>query len=253
MSSDIADGTIQQVDMNTNAVATSTIQDGAVTAVKLASNSVDSGKIADGSIATADIGDSQVTALKIANRTRKQVISGGAFTSDSGVGSMPSGTPNFSASNFRNRLAAPRLENNTSNVATATFTVPSDYVAGQPFPQMTLYWATDSGTGSNQADMDVSFTNITSITAVTSDVTFRYNFRNGGGGGANDMQSLDPAQGAVVAQVVPEVGDSFAGAPSWNPGDVIVLSIGRNGASGSDPNDGNIYIVAVEFSYQSDQ
>jgi hypothetical protein len=200
-------------------------------------------------VATANINDSAVSAIKIADRTRRFLLSNGAFV---GAGSG-SGVANFGATPARNQAAALALGNNSSNVVTATFVVPQDYVAGQALPKLTIFWATDDGGASRQVDVDVSFTNLTSISSSSTGVTFRYNFRQNSGASTNAMDSLNPGQGEVVSQTLPEGAENYDNSPAlWAPGDVIVLSIGRNGSSGSDPNSGNMYIYAVTFSYTAD-
>jgi hypothetical protein len=207
--------------------------------------------VAPAGIATANINDGVVTAAKIANRTRRFVVPSGAFQSDSNSG-ITTGMVNAGVGQWRNRAAASRLPNTDQNVTTATFVVPADYVAGQPVPQITVYWGTNEGGGDRRPDIDVSFDAVTDITGWNDPVTFRYNFR-AGGSGAHAMEALNPAQGAIVAQVIPEAGDSFQGAPSWNPGDVIIISIGRNGPSGADPNNGDVFIYGIAVSYEADQ
>ncbi len=177
--------------------------------------------------------------------TRKFHISSGAIQGD-GTGT---GTADFATSQNRNRAAAIALGNNSTNVATTTFVVPSDYVNGQPFPKITLYWATDEGAAARQVDADLGFTQLASMTTTSSAVTFRYNFRQGAGADATAMESINPNQGQIVVQTMPEGSESFAGSPAWAAGDTIILSIGRNGVSGSDPNSGNMYIYGLEFSY----
>jgi len=202
-------------------------------------------------ITTAKIGDEQVTAGKIANRTRRIVLSSGSFA---GAGSASSSAAQFSVTNTRNRGAAVILPGDALNVATATFVVPSDYVSGQSIPKLTIYWATDEGGGSRQVDVDVGFCRILDLTGPTTPVTFRYNFRNNSGASSNASDSLNPNQSQVVAQVIPEGSESYDNTPPlWAPGDVIVISIGRNGVSGSDPSGGNMYIYGVQFDYTADQ
>lgn len=202
-------------------------------------------------ISTQHINNGAVTPEKIANRIRRVAVSSGSFQSDSSAG-ITTGVVNGGVGQWRNRAAASRLPNDAQNVTTATFVVPMDYVPGQPMPQITIYWGTDEANSDRRVDIDVSFDVVTDVTSWTDPVTFRYNFR-AGATGLNAMESLNPAQGAIVAQVIPEPGDSYAGAPSWNPGDVVIISIGRNGVSGSDPNNGNVFIYGIAFSYEADQ
>jgi hypothetical protein len=178
------------------------------------------------------------------------MISNGDFVGV-GTGTNPI---NFSVTTVRNRAGAITLGNNDTNVATATFVVPSDYVAGQSIPKMTIYWGTDDGGANRRVDMDISFTLATNITSPTSNVTFRYNIRDNSGASTNAADSLNPAQGAIVGQTIPEGSENYDNSPAlWQPGDIIVISIGRNGPSGSDPNSGNVYLYGVSFDYNADQ
>lgn len=205
-------------------------------------------------LTVSGLGDSSVTAnaltnASLANRTRRYMLGAGDFVgTGTGVGS---GSANFSVTNERNRGAALTLGNNVNNVVTATFVVPTDFVAGS-VPKMTLWWATDEGGTSRQVDADISFMPLSSMSTSTSAVTFRYNIRNSSGSDATAMDSLNPNQSQVVQQTMPEGAESWSGSPTWSPGDIIVLSIGRNGTSGSDPNSGNMYIYGVSFDYTSD-
>lgn len=203
----------------------------------------------DGGTQTVSVQANGITNAQIANRTRRVVISGGSFTG-SGTGT---GVANFSVATTRSQGAAPTLGNNATNVVTTVFTVPSDFLAGQTIPKITVYWATDEGGASRQVDCDVGFTHIANITSPSSAVAFRYNFRNASGASTNAMDSLNPAQGAIVAQTLPEGTETYDNTPTaWAPGDIIILSIGRNGASGSDPNSGNIYIYGIALDYTAD-
>jgi hypothetical protein len=203
-----------------------------------------------------------VTPTHIQNRTRRIVLSAGTFASYSGIANVANnasatnstiGASNFSVATFRNRALAATLGNDVGNVATTTFVVPNDYLTGQSIPKLTIYWATDEGAAARQVDVDVSFVKVGDITSPTSAVTFRYNFRNSSGASTNAMDSANPAQGQIVAQTLPENAETYDNTPAaWAPGDIIILSIGRNGTSGSDPNGGNMYIYGVAFDYTSD-
>jgi hypothetical protein len=147
-------------------------------------------------------------------------------------------------------------EGNTEYVTTY-FVVPNDYVgsgvAGLNAPRMTVLWGTDSATGANKINVDVMWDNITNFGSNTFAGTFRYNFRSSSGAATDASESLDPVQGAVVSQVIPETGEVWVGNPSWNPGDVIAITILRNGGSPEDPNDNRTAIVGITFDYESDQ
>jgi hypothetical protein len=177
------------------------------------------------------------------------VISSGDFVVVGGS----AGTANFNVNPLRQRSAAFILGNDATNVATASFVIPSDYLAGQSTPKLTVYWATDEGNASRQVDVDVSFAPILSLNASTTTAQFRYNFRQNSGNDATAMDSLNPGQSAVVAQTMPEGAETFAGSPTFSPGDILLLSIGRNGASAFDPSSGNMYVYGVSFDYTADQ
>jgi hypothetical protein len=188
---------------------------------------------------------SGITAGSIANRTRRVVLSAGDFVGAGGG----AGIANFSVSPVRQTAVGPILPNTNTNVLTATFVVPNDYVAGSGVPQLTIYWSTDEGGANRRIDLDVNFTQLTNLTTSATPVTFRYNVRESSGG-TDNMPSPNPNQGQVIAMTLPEAGDAYAGSPTWAPGDVIVLSIGRNGPA--DANNGNVYIMSVSFDYTAD-
>lgn len=210
-----------------------------MTKVNASAGGMDGAKLSSGS----------VTNTQIVNRTRRFMIGSGAFLPQ-GTGAGV-GNANFGASSERYRAAGISLGNNANNVATATFVVPSDYVAGAP-PKFTVWWATDEGGASRQVDVDVSFMTLSSLTASTTNVAFQYNFRNSSGSATTASDSLNPTQSAIAQQVIPEGTETWSGSPTWNPGDVIILSIGRNGSSASDPNSGNMYLYGVSFDYTAD-
>ncbi len=225
---------------------------GTVSSSQIAANAIDSSKIADGSVSTADIANDAVDSSKITNLTRRVMVPASsfigynAFAANGTNNNQLVGQANFNAGSVRQRAAAPVLGNNSDNVLTGQFVVPMDYVAGQAMPQLTIYWGTDEG-GDRRVNVDVHFDVITNITGATSNVPFRYNFRSGASNNVA-MESISPAQGAIGAQVIPEPGDIFSGSPTWNPGDVIIFSIGRNNDS-SDPNNGNFYFYGLMFDY----
>lgn len=192
---------------------------------------------------------SGIPAANISNRTRRVMISNGDFVAaGTGVSNNP---VNFGV-NSRRQAIATTLSNDgaNNNRMTATFVVPMDYVAGQSVPRLTLYWGTDEGNANRKVNIDFSFSQATSINASGVDVPFRYNFRQSSSG-SDSMESPNPAQGAIVATTIPEVGDAYQSAPTWAPGDVIVLTIARNN-DGNDPNNGTVYILGVSFDYDSD-
>ncbi len=202
-------------------------------------------------ITDVSIAPNALTHASFANRSRKLVVSGGSFA----VSNNNGGTVNFNGNPFRRRAQAVILPNDSSNVATATFVIPSDYVAGQSAPKITVYWGTDEGNAGRQVDVDVAMSRITDITNPGSTVGFVYNFRQGSGADANAMDSLNPAQGQIVAQTMPENGDTYASGSvpaTFAPGDVIILSIGRNGLSAFDPNAGNMYLYGFSMDYVAD-
>jgi hypothetical protein len=203
--------------------------------------------------ATTKLSDSSMQAntltnASLANRTRRVVIGPGEFVVEGGG----FGSAQFAVTPIRQRPIAARLGNDAVNAATAVFVVPSDYVSGQPVPKLNIHWATDEAASDRRVDVDVSFTQLSNLTTTTSSSSFRYNFRSGSGGATDAMDSLNPNQGEVVVQTIPEGTESYSGSPTWAAGDVIVLTIGRNGTSGSDPNSGNFYIYAVSFDYTAD-
>ena len=205
--------------------------------------------IPGGAVTNAMVEDNTLTAAKIANRSRKLVISSGSFA---GAGTT-NGSVDFNVGNARNRGAAIQLPNDVANVATTVFVVPSDYVAGQPIPKITVFWATDEGAANRRCDIDVGFTHIANMSSPTSPVTFRYNFRDSSGSSTNASDCLNPAQSQVVGQTIPEDAEVYDNSPTaWAAGDVIILSVGRNGTSGGDPNSGNFYLYAISIEYSSD-
>lgn len=211
-----------------------------------------SGSADTGTQIVAKINDVATTgtigASRLADRTRRVVISGGDFVVVGGS----AGTSDFNVNPMRQRAAAFILGNDSVNVATTTFVIPSDYLVGQATPKLTVYWATDEGNASRQVDVDISFLPILAMNASTTTAQFRYNFRQNSGADATAMDSLNPGQSAVVAQTMPEGAETFAGSPTFSPGDVILLSIGRNGASAFDPNSGNMYVYGIAFDYTAD-
>lgn len=199
------------------------------------------------------IGNDQVTASKVPNRTRRLFVPSSSFT--------PSTAPTFDANSGAaagRHIRATRFGNEGATEYASTYlTVPADYVgsgiSGLNAPRLTIFWATDSADGSNKIDTEVTFDNITNFAAGNANATLRYTFRFGGAPAADASESLDPLQGAVVAQVVPEPGDLWIGNPTWAAGDVIALSLVRRGASADDPNDGQTAIVGILFEYEADQ
>jgi hypothetical protein len=173
------------------------------------------------------------------------MLSNGSFVGQ-GTGSNP---VNFNVGTVRQRAVGFTLPNDTNNVLSTTFVVPNDYVAGQSIPNLTVYWSTDEGATNRRIDLDINFTQLVNLSAPNAVVTFRYNIRESSAGSDN-MPSPNPNQGQVVAMTVPEAGDAYANTPTWAPGDVIVLSIGRNGAA--DANNGTVYLMGVAFDYQAD-
>ncbi len=211
----------------------------------------DSFSIPSSGVSTAMIGDSQVTPAKIANRTRKIVLAPGSFV---GNGTASSGSAQFSVAQRRSRAAAVLLPNDADNVVTCTFVVPSDFESGQSIPKLTILWATDEGNANKRVDVDVSFGKVGDFTGPSSAVAFRYNFRDNSGASANAMDCVNPNQSQIVSQTLPEGSEAYDNSPAaWAPGDLIVLSIGRNGPSANDPSGGNMYIYGVSFEYDADQ
>lgn len=204
-------------------------------------------------VVTSMIQDSAVTPAKVANRTRKVMIPSSAFA--------PSVASTFdinAGAAATRRIRGTRFGNQNANeYATTYFVVPSDYassgVSGLNAPRITILWATDSPTGDNKINVDVMWDNITNFSSNTSAGTFRYNFRSGAGAATDASESLDPAQGQVVSQVIPESGEVWVGNPSWAAGDVIAFTIHRNGGAGDDPNDARTAVIGITFEYEADQ
>jgi hypothetical protein len=181
----------------------------------------------DGGTQTVSIQANGITNAQIANRTRSVVIPGGAFAAASGYGAV-----NFSGG--RGRVIGARLDDGSNNVTSTMITVPRDFIAGS-VPTLTVYWGTDEGVGGRVGSLDVRFDAFSGspITSTTSSITQRATF------------SGSPTQGAIITSTV----STFTGSPTWNPGDVIVLTISRDTA---DSNQGNLYIVGVSFDYNAD-
>ena len=204
-------------------------------------------------VSTSMIGNDQVTPAKVPNRARRVFVPSSAFTPSSAA----TIDANAGAAAAR-RIRATQFGNEASNeYATTYFTVPSDYagsgVPGLNAPRITVYWSTDSATGSNQINTEVTFDTIGSFATGGVDSTMRYAFRAGGGPLPDASESLDPEQGAIAAQVLPELGDVWTGNPTWAAGEVIAFTLRRLGSSAEDPNDGASAIVGILFEYEADQ
>jgi hypothetical protein len=119
------------------------------------------------------------------------------------------GAVNFSAA--RGRVIGARLDDGSNNVASTMITVPRDFISGS-VPTLTIYWGTDEGAAGRVGSLDVRF---------------------------------DAFSGSLITTTVA----TFTGSPTWNPGDVIVLTISRDT---TDSNQGNLYIVGVSFDYNAD-
>lgn len=201
-------------------------------------------------ITDASVASGGLSHASLANRVRRLVVSGGAFA----VANNNGGQINFNVNPFRYRAQGVVLPNDSNNVATATFVVPSDYVAGQAAPKITVYWGTDEGNGSRQVDVDVSMSRVTDIGNPGTGLGFLYNFRQNSGGDATAMDSINPAQGQIVAQTMPEGSEGYGSnlPANFTPNDVILVSIGRNGSSGFDPCSGNMYLYGISMDYLAD-
>jgi hypothetical protein len=209
--------------------------------------------IAPGGVSSSMIGNDQVTPAKIPNRSRRLFVPSSAFTPSTAA----TLDANTGAAGGR-RIRATRFGNEAASAyATTYFTVPTDYagsgVPGLNAPRITLYWSTDSATGSNQINTEVTFDAISNFASGGAESTLRYTFRSGGGPLPDASESLDPQQGAVAAQVLPEPGDVWTGNPTWLPGDVIAFTIRRLGSSAEDPNDGAAAVIGILIEYEADQ
>jgi hypothetical protein len=169
-----------------------------------------------------------ITAALIANRTRSVMISAGSIATPAGFGAV-----NFSGGS--GRVVGAKLDDGSNNVGTATFVVPRDFISGS-VPSITIYWGTDEGTGGRSGTMNLRFDTFSGslITSTTSQLTQRATITG------------SPSQGAIITSVV----SSFSGSPTWNPGDIILLTFARDT---SDTNQGNLYIVGASFDYTADQ
>ncbi len=200
------------------------------------------------------IGNDQVTPAKVPNRARRVFVPSSAFTPSSAA----TIDANAGAAAAR-RIRATQFGNEASNeYATTYFTVPSDYagsgVPGLNAPRITVYWSTDSATGDNKINTEVNFDSIAAFATIGGvGSTPRYAFRSGGGPLPEASESLDPEQGAIAAQVLPEPGDVWTGNPTWAAGDIIAFTLRRLGSSAEDPNDGGSAIVGILFEYEADQ
>jgi hypothetical protein len=204
-------------------------------------------------VSTSMIGNDQVTPAKVPNRARRVFVPSSAFTPSSAA----TIDANAGAAAAR-RIRATQFGNEASNeYATTYFTVPSDYagsgVPGLNAPRITVYWSTDSATGDNKINTEVNFDSISAFATGGVGSTLRYAFRSGGGPLPDASESLDPEQGAIAAQVLPEPGDVWTGNPTWAAGDIIAFTLRRLGSSAEDPNDGASAIVGILFEYEADQ
>jgi hypothetical protein len=195
-----------------------------------------------------------VTAAHVANRTRKVFIPSGSFVFESNAAPVQmqgSGTTG---------IWVRRLGNDTNESASVTIQVPSDYagtgVAILSAPRLTIYWASDNA---GKVNVDVSWRNMNDLLGGDVGNTFRYNFRDGvtaaSGDSACESLASSPVR-TVVAQTIPNVteADVWTGTgASWSAGDLIVLTLRRNGTATDDPNSANMYIAGVAFEYEADQ
>lgn len=215
-----------------------------------------------------------ISSQRVANQVRRFYLAGTCFDSPSGSNfdlnyAAPSTNPNTAPSTlnlnnrrYRVRSFAPATTGN--GWLTSSFTVPMDFVApsaadlsacpGLSVPRLTVVWTTDEQNGANtQVDMDLVFDAAGGL-SYGGDGGYRYTFRASHAPGPNAMESLQPGVGsgaaAVMFQTCPEPGDAWANAPAaWSAGDVILLSLYRDG--NGDPNSSRVGIVGVYFDYEA--
>jgi hypothetical protein len=187
-------------------------------------------------------------AARLADRTRRIFVSAGEFFPSSGA------ITNYDASSpltITPRLGAWFLRDTTTDAATATFTVPMDYVSGQAIPKITVYTGA-SATG--QFGFDIAFGRFTDITnAANNGWNTRYSFYSGAGNTTGDSQEESTAiasANTLQSHTMPST-DVYANSPTlWAAGDIIVITITRR--TTGDPNAGNLFILGVSFDYTSD-
>lgn len=173
---------------------------------------------------------------RIANRTRRVYVPGAAFSGGNAADFATSGPPN-------RRLNARGLAPGQS--ITTSFVVPFDYagsgVAGLNAPRLTVYWMT--GSADVKVECDIAFETVGSLAQGNS---VRYSLRPEAGGMLYADEAMRPAPGEVAAQVLPQRGRAWVGNPTWRPGDVIVLTISRQGGGEA------MGIIGVSFDYEAD-
>lgn len=206
-------------------------------------------------------GSTTGAADRLRNRTRRIWIPGDAFTANStqslfsmlGAGT-PTGVGGYRVVSFAG-------SGDNSGLLSSSFMVPMDY-AGSSIPgaspcRMVIYWVPEA-TGAT--DITVAFDTVaydpqtglsTNFTGNAVSNTLRYHILPTSQVQANQATSVNPGAAQVAVQSIPRSGDTWAGSPVWNPGDVVLLSLWRTGGA-ADPTTLRVGIIGVMIEYEAD-
>ncbi len=209
-----------------------------------------SGGDISGTMPILTINNDAVTPAKIPDRTRTVIVPSGSFTYDSGsigAGNLSAATQvNGARSQY---LVGGILRDCCQDAASAIVVIPNDYVVGQALPNLTLYYSAN-GAGNNKVWLSVAVRLAADVNASTVPNIVRAVVRQNASG-AGQVESPNPATGAFTSVAVSLANGSPA--LSLNPGDVIAITISRDGPNGDDPCTSDVVLHGVGFTYTADQ
>jgi len=202
---------------------------------------------------------------KIDNMIRRFMVPAGAWLHSSGTLNQGEGNPTAtSTATVNGRMQAMKLADNAVSYISTTLVFPSDLVPNNhlynepPISGVTILWSTNAASSNKKVHCELRFCKASEITGSASNVPVRYAFKDNASGTFVN-ESANPATNfAIVAHRMPQFfqpGFDF-GLPGnaqqeYAPGEWVVMTIVRYGASADDPNDGDMFIYGVEIEYHA--
>jgi hypothetical protein len=189
---------------------------------------------------------------------RRYVVPAGGWLHSTGTLNQATGNPSTTVTSTSDaRMQAMKLADGVVSYISTTIVIPSDHVPNGPFSEppfsgVTVIWATPSTASDKRVHCEVHFCKIDEITGASSAVPLRYTFkRNGTGNFFEDSANPTSPYQIVTNRTPKNYSEGFIGQPPYMPGDMVVVTIVRYGASADDPNDNDMLIYGVEFEYHA--
>lgn len=226
----------------------------------------------------------QIDTAHIANMERRFLIPAAAWVHSDGPNNFAAANP---SAPVHGRVFAQKLPDGVVSAISSSFVIPSDFVETGPLrgndPPFvaTVLWSTNAASSNKKVHCELRFCKSNEIADGSTPVPLRYTFKANATGNFF-VESANPATNyTIVTNKMPKLpeplnwpdfdGYDFTGAPGYNTipgtgdpwpyaipwqqgfkeGEFVIITIVRYGDSTDDPNDGDMFIIGVEFHYHA--